>query len=108
MKVRKATVAIIIVVLMGFLALWQLFPPSQEPGYKFVQAWGKQGDGPGEFNEPIGISISGNEVFVSDAGHNRIQVFDLNGNFLRTFGNEGDKLGELARPMHMDLRNKKL
>ena len=50
------------------------------------------------FEQPIGIAIAGNEVFVSDAGNNRIQVFDRDGRFLRLFGSEGEGPGELARP----------
>ena len=30
--------------------------------------------------------------------NNRIQVFDLDGNFIGKFGNEGDKLGEFCWP----------
>ena len=49
-----------------------------------------------------------NEMSVSDAGNNRIQVFDKKGQFLRLFGDEGTKLGQLARPMHLDISGNKL
>jgi len=70
--------------------------------------WGEEGSGPGQFSNPIGIAIAGDEVFVSDAGNNRIQVFSLQGKFLRMFGRQGSVPGELGRPMHMDIREDKL
>ena len=76
--------------------------------YRFVKTWGQRGEGPGELREPIGIVISGEEVFVSDAGNNRIQVFDLEGRFLRQFGSEGSGAGELGRPMHLGLQGSTL
>ncbi len=106
---RKIVIGLLVVLfLIIIFALWQMFPLSKEPGYRFVLSWGESGSGIGEFKEPIGIEISGNEVFVSEGGNNRIQVFDLTGNFLRTFGYEGDKPGELARPMLMDINDNKL
>jgi len=45
---------------------------------------------------------------VSDAGNNRIQVFDREGRFLRQFGTEGSGPGELGRPMHLGIRGSTL
>ncbi|MES1981639.1 MAG: 6-bladed beta-propeller [Pseudomonadota bacterium] len=62
--------------------------------------FGKRGDGPGEFNLPRDVAInSGNgELYVVDGGNFRIQVFDRNGTFLRTFGSIGKQLGNFSRP----------
>ncbi|MCA1609148.1 MAG: NHL repeat-containing protein, partial [Acidobacteria bacterium] len=49
-------------------------------------AWGRSGSGPGQFLESTGIAIGGNQVFICDLGNNRIQVFDLEGNFIRMWG----------------------
>ena len=76
----------------------------ETPTYRFVKTWGQRGAEPGELREPIGIVISGEEVFVSDAGNNRIQVFDREGLFLRQFGSEGSGPGELGRPMHLGVQ----
>ncbi len=85
-KSRYLVSAVVLIVVIG-LAAWGLwFPGAQEPGYQFVRAWGAPGDGSGEFQNPIGIAIDGNEVFVSDAGNNRIQVFNKGGEFVRQFG----------------------
>ncbi len=55
--------------------------PSETPTYRFVQTWGQRGDEPGEMREPVGIAVSGDEIFVSDAGNNRIQAFGADGAF---------------------------
>jgi len=70
-------------------------------GYVFEKSWGVRGETPGALREPVGILVVDEEVFVSDAGNNRIQVYSLDGDFLRTFGSAGDGPGELARPMHL-------
>jgi len=45
--------------------------------------------GPGNLLKPLGIDISRNEeIFVADNTAKRIVVFDLEGNFLRAFGNK--------------------
>ena len=50
---------------------------------KFIKAWGKKGNGPGEFNLPHAVAIdSRGRVFVADRSNNRIQIFDQDGNFL--------------------------
>ncbi len=84
------------------VAGWLAFVPwAREPGYAFVTAWGGKGDGPGQFNDPTGIAVAGDEVFVADARNGRIQVFDLDGTFKRQFGQPGDGAGELGRPMNL-------
>jgi tripartite motif-containing protein 71 len=41
------------------------------------------GSGDGEFKDPTGLAVSDNLVFVADLGNGRIQVFDLEGKFVR-------------------------
>ncbi len=64
-------------VLAGLVfAAWFAFVPfPKEPGYRFVASWGQPGSAPGQFHDPTGIAIQGNEVFVADARNGRIQVF---------------------------------
>jgi len=51
---------------------------------KFVRAFGRQGQGPGEMNQPQGILISpDNEVLVEDMLNRRLAVFALDGMFRR-------------------------
>lgn len=47
------------------VAVGQCFPRASQPAYRFLSNWGREGGGPGEFREPIGIAISANEVFVT-------------------------------------------
>jgi sugar lactone lactonase YvrE len=50
---------------------------------KFIKAWGKEGTGPGEFNEPHGLAMdSQGRLFVADRANNRLQIFDQDGKFL--------------------------
>jgi DNA-binding beta-propeller fold protein YncE len=51
---------------------------------KFLLAWGKRGNGPGDFNVVHGITSDPmtRRVYVSDRGNKRMQVFDENGKFL--------------------------
>jgi len=57
---------------------------------KFLKAWGKEGTGPGEFNNPHSLAMdSEDRLFVADRGNSRIQIFDQDGKFLeewRQFG----------------------
>jgi hypothetical protein len=57
---------------------------------KFIKAWGKEGTGPGEFNNPHSLAMdSMGRLFVADRGNSRIQIFDQGGIFLeewRQFG----------------------
>lgn len=89
-----------LLVLAGYF-LW--VPSMEEPPYELVRQWGTQGDAPGEFNDPTGIAVAGNEVFVADARNNRIQVFDTQGNFRRSFGQE-----KLNRPMNLEIAGDRL
>jgi DNA-binding beta-propeller fold protein YncE len=59
------------------------------------------GTEPGQFQEPIGITVSDGEVFVSEAGTHRIQVFDRTGQALRQIGPALGNGDTLQRPMHI-------
>ncbi len=48
-----------------------------------IAKWGTRGDGAGQFQEPIGITIgSDGRIYVCDTWNHRIQVFDSNGKYL--------------------------
>ena len=52
-------------------------------GVTLVARWGSPGVGDGQFQSPFGIALgaSGN-VYVADAGNDRVQVFSPEGRFL--------------------------
>ena len=56
------------------------FDPAKE---SFTGAFGSLGAGEGQFHEASGIAFAGNSVVVADAGNKRIQVFDMEGKFVR-------------------------
>lgn len=49
---------------------------------------GKKGRGPLEFNYPTDVQIMGEKIYVADAYNNRIQILDLDGNHLKTIGED--------------------
>jgi DNA-binding beta-propeller fold protein YncE len=55
---------------------------------KFIRAWGKLGQGPGEFSQPHSIVLdSKGRVYVADRNNARIQIFDAKGKFLAEWKN---------------------
>ena len=60
---------------------------------------GSRGNGPGELNLPRDVAIGHDGlVYVVDGGNFRIQVFDKDGKFVKTFGGIGRRSGQFARP----------
>ncbi len=83
----KIKFGVVLLVLLAVFAGWaglSWFPSAKEAGYRSVVAWGESGSDPGSLDGPIGIALAGEEVFVSDSGNQRIEVFDRNGKFLRS------------------------
>ena len=73
---------------------------SREPSYsrvvkysrdgKFIRAWGKPGNGPGEFNFLHSIAIDNDgRILVVDRGNFRLQAFYQDGNYLATYAGYG-------------------
>ena len=51
---------------------------------------GIEGSGSGQFNDPRGIAVNPNtgNIYVSDAGNNRIEEFSTSASFIRAFNSE--------------------
>ena len=58
----------------------------------------KKGRNKGEFIDPRGIALYDNQLYVCDSGNHRIQVFDLNLNFVQSIGSHGKGRGEFDLP----------
>ena len=64
------------------------------PDGKFIKAWGKLGDQPGEFVLPHSLKFdSQGRLWVADRGSNRLQVFDQDGNFIAQYKQFGRPVG---------------
>jgi uncharacterized protein (TIGR03663 family) len=80
---------------------------------KFLGKWGRLGDAkgsttsdPGVFWGPREIAISpAGEVYVTDTGNKRIQVFGLDGTFIRMFGGAGSGPGQFNEEVGLSLDN---
>jgi sugar lactone lactonase YvrE len=75
-----------------------------DPPYKLLRKIGtpdKQHTltAPGDFAKPTHVAVDqdGN-LYVADTWNNRVEVFDADGNFIRTWGKAGDGPGYFARP----------
>ncbi|MBB5423231.1 6-bladed beta-propeller [Paraburkholderia sp. CNPSo 3155] len=52
----------------------------------WLKSWGDRGTGPGQFHTPHSIAVDAHDhVYVADRSNRRIQVFDIEGTFLRQF-----------------------
>jgi DNA-binding beta-propeller fold protein YncE len=60
---------------------------------------GRRGDGPGEFNLPRDAVVGADGLlYVVDSGNFRVEVFDAEGKFVKTFGAVGRQGGQFSRP----------
>jgi DNA-binding beta-propeller fold protein YncE len=61
--------------------------------------WGIKGSGPGQFDLPHSIAVDRDLVYVGDRENGRIQIFDLNGRYLREW-KLGHPFGLFITPDH--------
>ena len=76
------------------------FTVTERPFHaKPVFSFGKQGPGNGKFHRPYGVAVNDrDEIVVADNWNHCAQVFDSNGNFLRSFCRRGENPGEFDYP----------
>ena len=65
---------------------------------ELVKCIGRKGSEEGEFNDPSGVAIHSNQVYVCDTVNHRIQVLDLDLNFIGSIGSHGSGIGEFDCP----------
>jgi tripartite motif-containing protein 71 len=55
--------------------------------------FGKQGNSEGHFIWPIGVAVNtlNNQILVADSNNHRIQVFESDGKFVKSFGKKGKR-----------------
>ena len=65
---------------------------------ELIKCVGREGGKEGEFDDPRGLKLRDNLVYVCDLNNRRIQVFDLDLNFVRSIGSRGSGRGEFGAP----------
>lgn len=69
------------------------------PEGAFRGQWGRQGEGPGEFSNAVGVAVARDgAVYVSDYDQDRVQQFDAEGRFVSQFGRSGSGRGQFNAP----------
>ncbi len=68
-----------------------------------IRCWGGLGESEGKLNDPIGVAVFGDRVFVVDSKNNRVQVFDDSGVFVRSWGEKGEAKGEFHHPTDISI-----
>jgi len=63
---------------------------------------GKLGTNVGEFQWPFGVRYHNRQVYVCDSQNSRVQVFDSNLNYVRSFGTTGDGPSQLKKPRDIE------
>ncbi len=64
-----------------------------------TKRFGCLGSEPGQFNRPMALDISkGGALYVVDTGNNRIQLFDLSGQFIKSIGGFGFENDQFDQP----------
>ena len=64
----------------------------------FAFEFASRGIGPGEVNFPTYLWADASELLVTDSLNFRVQRFDAEGAFRASFGKNGDRAGDFARP----------
>ena len=65
---------------------------------ELIKCVGQRGSKEGEFDDPRGVTLYDNQVYVCDSNNHRIQVFDLDLTFIRSTGSYGEGSFEFNAP----------
>ena len=71
---------------------------AYRPDGSFAFQFASRGVGPGEVNFPTYLWADDSELLVTDSLNFRVQRFDAGGAFRASFGKNGDRAGDFARP----------
>jgi len=63
---------------------------------------GVSGEGDGQFSQTRGIAVNATHILVTDAGNERVSIFDPSGNFVDKFGISGTDEGDFANVFGID------
>ena len=65
---------------------------------ELIKCVGQRGRKEGGVNDPRGVTLYDKQVYMCDCDNRRIQVFDLDLNFVRSIGSRGNGRGEFNAP----------
>ncbi|MGE3473947.1 MAG: peptidyl-alpha-hydroxyglycine alpha-amidating lyase family protein [Vicinamibacterales bacterium] len=66
---------------------------------RFIRSWGGKGSGPGQFDQPHSILVTpDNQVYVADRENRRVQIFDMDGKYIKEWKFKGLPCGLLLGP----------
>lgn len=85
--------------LAGYLLFgWGLDKSVEQASYRQVDFWEMAGDQ--SLNQPFAITVDSHNgnVLVTDAGNQRVIIFNRDGELIRQFGTKGEATGEFQRP----------
>lgn len=68
------------------------------PDYKWLKTFSEYGTAPGQNIKSEFMDIKDGRLYMPEAGNHRVNVFDLNGNFISLFGGEGGENGRFNVP----------
>ena len=66
---------------------------------ELIKCVGQEGSKEGEFDVPRGATLHNNQVYVCDRNNHRIQVFDLDLNFIQSIGSHSKGRDEFYAPL---------
>ena len=69
---------------------------------ELIKCVGQKGRKEGEFDDPRGVTLYDNQVYVCDCNNHCIPVFDLDLNFVRSIGSHGNGRCEFNTPLDAD------
>ena len=76
--------------------------------FRPVLSFGKEGSSVGvfKFNFPWGVAVNArDEIAITDLNNHRVQIFNSDGNYLRSFGRKGNNAGDFNEPSGIAFHN---
>jgi len=79
--------------------------PLRRVWFQHLATWGRSGSAPGQFREITDLALdeAAGELYVAEAGNQRVQVLDLRGQPVRQWGESGGAAGQLIHPAGLAL-----
>jgi len=94
----------IVILCFAAVLIFPVFVLTDAAAISFSFSWGSKGASESQFNGPFGIAVdSSDNVYVTDTGNNRIQMFASDGAFIRSWGSLGSADGQFNSPCGIEV-----